>query len=435
MSVENIQVEQFDNGLRAAFVNLPHFRTHSARLTVGAGSIHEAPDEYGAAHFLEHVTFQGTKAMPYEADVHRYTEEKGLTKNAVTHQMFTTYIADGYDLDSVGFFVSQLALSPNLTTESLEGERKPIIDELRGYASNPYFKTALAHDIAIRGKLYARPIGGTIDDAKRMTPEKLRSYYQRHYKLGNMVLVFCSAESIDRQRECVETLMANYKSDSKIQPTFVELGDFNPYNLVSSLQRVDLPLSARSSISINYAMPETSSFREQLSQILISMILSKTAHNRLRRELTLCYGANVGIVRLSDSNFGRDKNWSHITATANLNGEDAVAGLKALKDDVLHKPLSETIFESTLITMHRDVDHLMQSSPSQVADRVRDILTFSKRDELALEEVKDFAATISLDSLRNLHKSLTDKNPLILATSPDQNVLDSVGDWAADQIA
>ncbi|MFZ1249669.1 MAG: pitrilysin family protein [Candidatus Saccharimonadales bacterium] len=435
MSAGGIKVEQLDSGLRAAFVNLPHFRTHSARFTVGAGSVHETPDAYGAAHFLEHITFQGTEAMPHEADVHRYTEEKGLTQNAFTSQMFTTYIADGYDLESVGFFVTQLGLRPVLTTAALEGERKPIVDELRGYASSPFFNAGIAHARATRGELYSRPTGGTIEDVQRMTPEALRSFHQRHYRLGNAVLVLCSSEPVERQREFTETLMAGYKEEGVDQPAFVELGNFNPDNLAASLQRVDLPLTAQSSVSISYGMPETTSFREQLSYTLVSMILSKVAHNRLRRELALCYGAKTGVSILSDSNFGRNKSWSHFTATANLNGEDAVTGLETLHTDVLHRPLPENVFKSSLLALHRDVDHVMQSNPAQIASRVRNILTLSKRDEVALDEVEDFAKTISLGTLRKLHTNLTDTKPLVLATSPDQAVLDSVGDWADSKIA
>ena len=430
MPVESIKVEQLESGLRAAFVNLPHFRTHSARLTVGAGSVHETPDAYGASHFLEHITFQGTESMPDETDVHQYSEEKGLSRNAFTSQMFTSYIADGYELDSVGFFVSQVALRPTLTETALEGERKPIVDELRGYASSPYFYTGIAHARATRGDLYSRPIGGSIEGVQKMTHEALTSFHRRHYRLGNAVLVLCSSEPVEKQREFAENLMEGYNGEGENEPTFVEFDDFNPDNLSASLQRVDLPLTAQSAVSISYGVPETSSPREQLSYNLVSLILSKVAHNRLRRELSLCYGANANITRLSDSNFGRDKNWSHFTANANLNGEDAVTGLETLLNDVLHQPLPEKVFESVRIALHRDVDHVMQSNPSQIADRVRDTLTYSKREEVALDEVEDFAATITLDTLRKLHKGLTDTKPLVLATSPDQAVLDQVGEWA-----
>ena len=195
-----------------------------------------------------------------------------------------------------------------------------------------------------------------------------------------------------------------------------------------------MPLTAQTSVNISYGMPETASPNEQLSYNLVGMILSKAAYNRMRRELSLCYGANASVSRLSDSNFGRYKSWSHFTASANLNGEDAVTGLDAMLNDVLHRPLPKTVFQSIMTALHRDVDHVMQSNPSQIADRVRDILTLSKRDEIALDGVMDFAKTITLDTLRELHKNITDTKPLVLATSPDQAVLDSIGDWAASKI-
>lgn len=434
MSIESIQVEQLESGLSAAFVNLPHFRTHSARLTIGSGSMHELPEEYGAAHFLEHVTFQGTEAMPTEADVHRYAEDNGLVRNATTNQMFTTYIADGYDLESVGNFVSQLGFRPTLTTEALEGERKPIVDEIRGYASNPYFYTRIAHARAMRGDVYARPIGGSIDDVQQVMPETLRAFHKRHYRLGNAALVLCSPEPIERQREFAETLMDGYVEEGEDQPTFVEISDFNPNKLTTSLQRVDLPLTAQSAVTISYGVPETKSPYEQLSYNVVGMILSKAAHNRLRRELALCYGANAGVNRLSDPNFSRDKNWSHLSVTANLNGEDAVAGLETILRDILHQPLPEDVLDSVFIGLQRDVDHILQSNPSQIADRVRDILTYSNRDEIALDEVEVFARTISLTNLRKLHRDITDTTPLVLATSPDQLVLDAVGEWAQSSV-
>ncbi len=431
MSVESIRVETQDNGLRAAYIRMPHFRTHSARLTIGAGSTHETPDAYGSAHFLEHVTFQGTEKLPSEADIHRFTEENGIDRNAFTSKMSTSYVANGYDLESVGFLVNQLAFNPILSTESLESERKPIIDELRGYASSPTFYANIAHQRAIRGELLARPIGGSIDDVKHMTPEALRSFYERNYRLGNALLVFCSPEPVEKQREIAEELFMGHEDEGVDQPTFVELGDFNPDGLDFSLQQVDLPLSAQTSVGICLDIPETSSPSEQLSNNLVAIILSKVAHNRMRRELALCYGASVGVTRLSDLNFGRGKSWSHLTANASLNGEDAITGLETLLDDVLRNPLPENEFNSAVLSLQRNVDHLLQSTPAQIADWAKDILSFSVRDEIALTEVQDFAKGVSLNSLRKLHKQLVDTKPLIVATSPDPTVLDSIGTWVS----
>jgi len=432
MTGETIQVEHLEGGLRAAFVNLPHFKTHSARLTINSGSMHESEDAYGAAHFLEHVTFQGTEDMPTEQDVHNYTEEKGINRNAMTSQLFTTYIADGYDLESVGFMVTQLALHPNLTDEALEGERKPIIDETNGYASSPYYYTSNVHNNAIWGDQYGRPITGSVEDVAAMTPEALRSFHQRHYQLGNAVLVICSPESVDRQREYAQSIANGFGVDqAKPSPVIVDLPEFNPGRLDASLQQVDLPLSAQTMININYVLPETKDPTELLSYSLLSSIFSKTTFNRLRREMALCYGGSAAWSRLADLSFGRDKNWAYMYASASLNGEDSITGLKAIKEDVLGKPLSEEVFDSVLVSLHRDADSVMESPPSQIAERVKSILSNSNRNEVSLEEVKEFARTVSLDSIRKLQADMLDTKPLVIATSPDSKVLEDIGEWAA----
>ncbi|MEO6761420.1 MAG: insulinase family protein [Candidatus Saccharimonadales bacterium] len=431
MSGEIVEVEQLENGLQAAFVHLPHFRTHSARLTVNAGSAHEVSGEYGAAHFLEHVSFRGTDTMPTEAEVHYYAEERGLRRNAETGQTSTIFVADGYELETVASFVSQVALRPTLTDGSLEGERNPIIDEIRGLASKAGYFPAIRHNFAIRGKLYSRPVEASPEDTQNMSPDAIRAFHSRHYKLSNAVLVLCSAESVERQREVAETLLDGYKSDDTEKPQRVDFDDFNPGGLPAALEQIDRPLTDRTIIGISYGLPETTSVREQLNYKLISLILSRATHSRLRRELALCYGAGAGVSRQADLSFGRNKNWSHFSASTGLAGQDSLTALNTMYDDVLHQDLPQSIFESILIGFSRETDHLMQSPPELVADKVRSMLGASRRTEVGLSEIQDFAANVSLASLREIHRSMVGTKPLIQATSPDPTVLASIGEWAS----
>ncbi|HMH30944.1 MAG TPA: hypothetical protein VK534_00520, partial [Methylomirabilota bacterium] len=109
----------------------------------------------------------------------------------------------------------------------------------------------------------------------------------------------------------------------------------------------------------------------------------------------------------------------------------SITGLKAIKEDVLGKPLSEEVFDSVLVSLHRDADSVMESPPSQIAERVKSILSNSNRNEVSLEEVKEFARTVSLDSIRKLQADMLDTKPLVIATSPDSKVLEDIGEWAA----
>lgn len=429
MAEQAIRVEQLASGLNAAFVSWPYFRTTSARLTVFSGAMHETKDAYGAAHFLEHICFQGTEGLPSEVDIHNFVEKNGLYRNAFTGQTDTSYNADGYALDPVVSLVTQLAFKPSLTDEALNGERRPITEEIRGEISNPYFFANTEHFRASRGDLYARPICGSIEDVAKITPENLRGFHARNYRLGNAVLVVCSPETAEKQREYAESIIGTVGVAVDGEPVDLDIPEFNPLNLDVSLQLVDLPLDAQTAVSIQYGIPETTTLDEQYQLNLMGIILSNQVHRRLRSELALCYGANASVNVLSNLQFGRNQNWPHLKVSTSLGGEDSVTALDALRNTIL-QPLPASVFESTLLTMRRKADHLMQSNPAQVADTVRSILAGSKREEISLEEAKDFADGVTIEVLRKLHRDLMDTKPLILATSPDPGVLDRIGEWA-----
>lgn len=304
----------------------------------------------------------------------------------------------------------------------------------RIFSFGPLYEATYNHSKATRGESFARPITGTIEDVQKLTPESLRKFHKRNYRLGNAILVFCSAESTERQREIALDLMDDYFEEGEDQPVYVEFENFNPENLTSSLQKVDLPIESQFTICIGYDLPETSSTRKCFEYGLVNAMLNKAAHNRLRRELALCYGANSELTILQNFNFGQSDSWAVITPQARINGEDAVAGLDALYKDVLLTPFSEKDLETIKKIQKRTMDLTMESNPSIVADRVANNLNGFERDEIDFNEANNFVQSLTIESVRKIQKSVTDTKPLILATSPDQTVLERVGEWAESNI-
>jgi len=435
MKAPVIEVEQLDGGLRTAFVNMPHFRTSAARLTVNSGSLHEERDTAGAAHFLEHVTFQGTEGMPTEEDVHRYTEENGLMRNALTNQTITSYMANGYELETVGYFVTQAALKPRLEPKTLEKERKPIVDEIRGYASDPHYLPNIAHYRAIRGERFAQPISGSVEDVIKITPEHLAAYHARNYRLGNAVLVICSSEPVERQREYAQAVVADIQEAGEDKPTPLVLPDFNPEGITSSLQLLDLPETAQTAVSINYGLPENQSPEEQLTYNLIGIALTKLINRRLRSELAICYGASAYAARLANLNFGADQNWAHLGLYASLAGEDSIQALDEIKGSVMGRRLPTDTIEAVFRVLRRNTDHMIENPPAAMADSIQSILANSRREHIDLEEVKDLVDRLTVEGLRKIHKDIADTPPVIMATSPDPAVLERVGEWATANVA
>ena len=53
-----------DNGLRVLTSTMPHSRSVSMVVNIGAGSRYESAETSGISHFLEHLPFKGTKRWP-----------------------------------------------------------------------------------------------------------------------------------------------------------------------------------------------------------------------------------------------------------------------------------------------------------------------------------------------------------------------------------
>jgi hypothetical protein len=56
------------------------------------------------------------------------------------------------------------------------------------------------------------------------------------------------------------------------------------------------------------------------------------------------------------------------------------------------------------------------------------------RDAIDLEEIKEYTAGITVEDLHRIQKDITDTKPLVVATSPDAEVLERIGEWAASKV-
>ena len=78
------QIRILKNGLKAFLISDPEAERSSASLGVNVGSFMDLPDEYGLAHFCEHLLFMGTKKYPSENEYQSYLSKNGGNSNAYT---------------------------------------------------------------------------------------------------------------------------------------------------------------------------------------------------------------------------------------------------------------------------------------------------------------------------------------------------------------
>lgn len=187
------------NGFRYAVMRHPRPEGRiSVRLVVLAGGLHESPAEWGHAHFVEHMAFNGTRHFPVGEMIPAFEREGivfGQNLGAATNFNRTLYRIDlpnsreelfGRALLLMEDFASGLLFEP----KEVEKERGVILSERLTRESETSRESSAARSFVLSGTVFAdRQLVGTSDSIKAASPESLRAFHDAWYRPENMVLV------------------------------------------------------------------------------------------------------------------------------------------------------------------------------------------------------------------------------------------------------
>ncbi len=179
------------NGLRV--IVLPDHRlpiiNHTLIYLVGAA--HEQKGEYGVAHYLEHLMFQGTKAYP-KGKYDSLIGNNGGYQNATTSHDVTTYTA------SVPIGVLPLLMkleadrmvNLDIKDNDISRERNVVEEEYNNQLINASFEhNRKLYTSLYPGHPYGRLVGGTKKDIQSLDRRKAMAFYKRYYTPANAVLI------------------------------------------------------------------------------------------------------------------------------------------------------------------------------------------------------------------------------------------------------
>ncbi len=185
---------KLDNGLNYILVeNDSPDRMIEMRLIFRAGSVLETEENRGAAHFLEHMAFGGTKHFPGHKLVD-WLESRGvqygMSINAYTGYDRTVYQLaipsdNPKDIDNALLILKDWLVDIPLDAEKVDAEKGIIIEELRGYDVGDEF-----YNLKIGSGLYSKGIPlGTEEDIRKMTPKILKDFHEKWYTLSQATVV------------------------------------------------------------------------------------------------------------------------------------------------------------------------------------------------------------------------------------------------------
>ncbi|MFA6933110.1 MAG: insulinase family protein [Bacteroidales bacterium] len=168
------------------------------QIAVNAGSVLEAPDQVGLAHFSEHMGFNGTKQFPGNSLIDNLEKEGivfGREINAYTGFDQTVYMVtlptDKKELFDMGLkILDGWAFGMLMTETEINKERGVIIEEWRmGQGAQDRLR-AKTWPTMLKGSLYAErlPIG-TLENLQNFKPESIRRFYKTWYRPENMAII------------------------------------------------------------------------------------------------------------------------------------------------------------------------------------------------------------------------------------------------------
>lgn len=193
----------------------------SVRMHVDVGSMAEADDEQGLAHFLEHMAFNGSKNVP-EGEMIKLLERQGLTfgpdTNASTSFTQTIYQLDlpatnDESVDTALMLMRETASNLTISPEAVDRERGVIQSE-RQLRNSAGLRSAVAQ-LAMQfpgTRISQRLPIGTVDVVNTAPASRIKDFYYRYYRPENTALVLVGDFDMDAMEAKIKAQFADWKA-------------------------------------------------------------------------------------------------------------------------------------------------------------------------------------------------------------------------------
>ena len=186
----NYREYTLSNGLKVVIVERKILPIVSVQLWYKVGAVDEVDGKSGLAHFLEHISFKGTKNLK-PGEFSRIVKTLGGDDNAATSYDYTMYYVDvsSEHISKILAMLKEMMFDLIIDPKEFESERKVVLEERRmRYEDNPlgqFFEDFLYN--SFKKINYRRPIIGWEEDIKSLTTEDMINFYNTYYSPKNSI--------------------------------------------------------------------------------------------------------------------------------------------------------------------------------------------------------------------------------------------------------
>lgn len=219
-------VSKLSNGVRVAS-EASYGETAAIGVWIDAGSRYENGQNNGAAHFLEHMAFKGTKNRT-QVQLEKEIENMGGHLNAYTSREQTVYYAKVFksDVPKAVEILADILQNATLEESAITRERDVILRESEEV--NKIYEELILdelHGTAFQGTGLGRTILGPDENIRNLTRNDLQNYINTHYTADRFVIAAAGAVDHKQLVELTDKHFGGLKASSgvsapKIEPVY-----------------------------------------------------------------------------------------------------------------------------------------------------------------------------------------------------------------------
>lgn len=323
-----------ENGMRYALKrNTQPAGEASIRLLFEAGSRDEAEGEEGAAHFVEHMAFNGSAGIP-EGELVPMLERLGLAfgadTNAETWPHYTMYKLDLPNLEEATVAASftilrEMASELTIAPDAVEREKGILVSEYQ-VRNSPQQRMLVSlfrevmQDDRLPDRLVAEP-----EALRSLTAETLRGFYEGYYRPERATFVVVGDFDLADMQRRIETTFADWQGKGEAReryaPALADLGAIKTTVFADPA----LPDLVELQRVLPYALPSNSvaGFRNDLLDQIAAIAINNRLGNLAREEGARFIGGQasaaslIGALKLySIASVSKEGNWADALAVA-----------------------------------------------------------------------------------------------------------------------
>lgn len=306
---------------------MEHVESVSLGLWFRVGSRYEPAVLHGAAHFLEHMLFKGTRRRT-SLQISESVESVGGDLNAFTTEEMTCYYARvGSDyLPQVLDVLFDMVQGSVFSAAEFERERGVIQEEIRMYDDQPQVvvNELLQKRIWSRNSL-GRPVAGTLDTIANLKRRELIGFWKSNYHPGSMVISLAGEIDVPCVMDLVKRLQSRPGGEgrssrwSPVKPVHrrhVEVAaESRP------VQQANLALGAR-----GFSRQDPRRFAQKVLSVLLGENSSSRLFQSIREKHGLAYSVQSAITQFHET--------GALSVQVGLDSAQVPAALKLLAKEI-----------------------------------------------------------------------------------------------------